>query len=93
MTHPPPRHPAAACPTSSPRPEAPAGGPVIPLPARPPRGMAACPPATIKESLIVERHARDCGCDEPGGLLCRRAYPEDPDWCAVHGWTFEACCA
>lgn len=32
---------ASAAPSAaSPRPEAPAGGPVIPLPARPPRGMA-----------------------------------------------------
>lgn len=46
MTQPAPRHPAAACPTSSPRPEAPAGGPVIPLPARPPRGSELIPLGT-----------------------------------------------
>lgn len=38
MTHLTPRYPGADSLASSPRPEAPAGGPVIPLPARPPRG-------------------------------------------------------
>lgn len=38
------------------------------------------------------RHIRDCGCDTPGEFPCRRAEPEDPDWCPVHGWTMDLCC-
>lgn len=38
-----------------------------------------------------DRHARDCGCSDPGGFWCKRAYPEDPDCCPKHGWVYGRC--